>query len=105
MEGSNHIDPALQGFVSRLDNLSDDRDALNGDFREVYDEAREAGYNIKALRQLVRERRMDQDALAALNETLDEYRAKLGGLVDMPLGEAAVAARKKNGRGRRADAA
>lgn len=97
MQGSNQpIDPALQGFVSRLDNLSNDRDALNADFKEVYEEAKEAGYNTKALRQIVRERRMDQDALAALNETLEDYRNKLGGLADMPLGEAAMA--RRNGR-------
>lgn len=96
MLSNQQIDPALQGFVSRLDNLTNNRDALNADFKEVYEEAKEAGYNTKVLRQIVRERRMDQDALAALNETLEDYRSKLGGLADMPLGEAAMA--RRNGR-------
>lgn len=99
MLSSNIIDETLRNYVQRGDNLLDERDANNADMRELKKEVKEAGYSLKAFNIILRERRMDQDTLQALNETLEEYRLKLGMLSGTPLGDAAEAA--SNGRGRR----
>jgi uncharacterized protein (UPF0335 family) len=90
MEGRNDIDTTLESCITRLEHIDERRKELNGEAGEIYTELRDAGYNVKAARRIVSERRMDRDALAALNETLDDYRRKLGMLADTPLGEAAM---------------
>jgi uncharacterized protein (UPF0335 family) len=90
MDGDTRTNVALGAFVGRISNLHDDRDAINGDIREVYAEAKEAGFNVTILREIVREKRMDAEARHARYELLDDYRQQLGMLADTPLGEAAL---------------
>jgi uncharacterized protein (UPF0335 family) len=90
MDGD-HIGSALRSYSVRIESLHDDRDALNADIREVYKEAKEAGFDTTILREIVRERRMDPAARQSRYQLLDEYRHALGMLADLPLGEAAIA--------------
>jgi uncharacterized protein (UPF0335 family) len=90
MDGSNHIDTALRGYVDRIVNLHQDRDAVNGDIREVYGELKDAGFNVTIVRGMVKEQRMDADARQSLYQLQEEYRIKLGLFADTPLGEAAM---------------
>jgi len=89
MDGSYHIDTALRGYVDRIVHLHEDRDAVNGDIREVYGEAKDAGFNVTILRGMVKENRMDPDARNSLYQLQSEYRIKLGMLAGTPLGDAA----------------
>jgi uncharacterized protein (UPF0335 family) len=94
MDGD-HIGSALRSYSNRIESLHDDRDALNGDIREVYKEAKEAGFDTTILREIVRERRMDPAARQSRYQLLDEYRHALGMLADLPLGAAAIEAAAK----------
>jgi uncharacterized protein (UPF0335 family) len=89
MDGSYHIDTALRGYVDRIVNLHQDRDAVNGDIREVYGEAKDAGFNVTILRGMVKENRMEPEARDSLYQLQHEYRIKLGMLAGTPLGDAA----------------
>ena len=80
----------LQRFIDRIEGLEADKRAIVEDIREVYAEAKDAGYTPKVIREIVRERRQDQKKLARHKELLDAYRAELGMLADTPLGEAAT---------------
>jgi uncharacterized protein (UPF0335 family) len=80
---------ALRGYVGRVENLHEQRDALNADIRQVYAEAKDAGFDTTTLREIVREQRMDGEARTARYAMLDQYRRALGMLADTPLGEAA----------------
>jgi uncharacterized protein (UPF0335 family) len=86
----NQFGAALSDYVERLDDIADQRAMLTAKAGEVYREIREAGLNAKAVRRIVQERRMDQDALAAFNDTLDNYREALGDLDGTPLGDASM---------------
>jgi uncharacterized protein (UPF0335 family) len=86
-----NIDTALRGYVDQVIHLHEERDEKNGEIREVYAAAKEAGFDTTILREIVREMRMDPEARAARYETLDDYRAKLGMLDGTPLGEAGAA--------------
>lgn len=81
---------ALRGYVGRVENLHEQRDALNADIRQVYAEAKDAGFDTTTLREIVREQRMDTEARTARYAMLDQYRRALGMLADTPLGEAAM---------------
>lgn len=81
---------ALRSYVSRIVSLHDDRDALNGDIREVYKEAKDGGFDTTTLREVVREQRMESEARHSRYALLDTYRHALGMLADTPLGESAV---------------
>jgi uncharacterized protein (UPF0335 family) len=90
MDGSTHIDTALRGYVDRIVNLHTDRDAVNGDIREVYGELKDAGFNVTIVRGMVKEQRMEPEARDSLYQLQEEYRIKLGLLADTPLGQASI---------------
>jgi len=49
----------LRSFVERIERLEDEKAALAADIREVYSEAKGAGFDIKTLRQVIRLRKLD----------------------------------------------
>ena len=72
---------ALAGYVRRVASLHDDRDELNGDIREVYKEAKDAGIDTTILREIVREHRTDAEARNSRYALLDGYRHEFGSLI------------------------
>jgi uncharacterized protein (UPF0335 family) len=81
----------LAEFVDRADQLWQQRTAINADFRVLHDDVKDAGLDIDTFRQIVREHRMDQDALQSRLALLDQYRRTLGmDFASTPLGEATV---------------
>ena len=68
----------LRSFVDRIERLEDEKAALAADIREVYSEAKGVGFDIRALRQIVRLRKMDQAERREQEELLDLYKRVLG---------------------------
>ncbi|MDP6786867.1 MAG: DUF2312 domain-containing protein [Rhodospirillales bacterium] len=68
----------LRSFVDRIERLEDEKAALAADTREVYSEAKGVGFDIRALRQIVRLRKMDQAERREQEELLDLYKRVLG---------------------------
>lgn len=93
----------LKDYVDRVVRLHEERDQLNADIKEVYEEAKEAGYVPARLREVVREYRLDEETRNDRYTVLAAYRRALGMLADLPLGEAAMerAAKPKPKRGPR----
>lgn len=83
-------DQALRGYVDRVANLIGERQNLNNDIKEIYEEAKEAGFVTKHLRTMVREFLMDRNVRQEQYEILDQYRHAIGLLDGTPLGEAAM---------------
>lgn len=81
---------ALEGYIDRLERLLEERAGLNADMGEIYQEAKDAGYQPKLMREIIRERAMEPDARAERESMLNLYRNQLGMLADLPLGEAAM---------------
>ncbi|HKD57758.1 MAG TPA: hypothetical protein VKD45_09630, partial [Hyphomicrobiaceae bacterium] len=52
----------VPGFVNCSLNPWVDRDALNGDFKELHQEVKDAGYSVSLFRRVVREQRMEPEA-------------------------------------------
>lgn len=67
----------LRSFVERIERLEDEKQALTNDIREIYSEAKGAGFDVKVLRQVVRLRKMDAHDRSQMEAVLDVYKRAL----------------------------
>ncbi len=67
----------LRTFVERIERLEEEKAAITADIREVYSEAKGAGFNAKILRQIVRLRRLDQADRREEEAMLELYKRAL----------------------------
>ncbi|HBN21980.1 MAG TPA: hypothetical protein DD412_01930 [Holosporales bacterium] len=63
----------LRQFIEQVEYLEEQKAALASDTREVFAEAKFAGFDVKVIRQILKMRKMDQDELRELEEVLDVY--------------------------------
>lgn len=68
----------LRSLVERIERLEEERKALVSDIRDVYAEAKSAGFDVKVMRQLVRLRRQEPEAVEEQESLLAIYRRALG---------------------------
>lgn len=80
----------LKAFVERIERLEEEKAKTAGDIKEVYAEAKGAGFIPKVIRAAVKWRREDAAKRAEAEALLEVYLTALGDLADLPLGEAAV---------------
>jgi uncharacterized protein (UPF0335 family) len=77
----NNVKAQLQSIVERIERLEEEKRSTADDIKEVYAEAKGNGFEVKALRRIVRLRRMDQSQKAAHNEVesiVELYMQSLG---------------------------
>ncbi len=67
----------LRSFIDRIERLEEEKQALAADIREVYSEAKGAGFDVKVMRQLIRLRKMDKDDRTQMEEILSVYERAL----------------------------
>jgi uncharacterized protein (UPF0335 family) len=68
----------LKALVERIEKLEEEKKALAEDVREVYGEAKGAGFDVKALRTVVRMRMQDSEERMEQEALIDLYRDALG---------------------------
>jgi uncharacterized protein (UPF0335 family) len=68
----------LKAFVERIERLEEEKRATSDDIRDVYAEAKGTGFDTKALRTIVRLRKLDTDERREQQEVLDTYLHALG---------------------------
>ena len=68
----------LNAFVERIERLEEEKKATSDDIRDVYAEAKGTGFDTKALRAIVRLRKLDTDERREQQEVLDTYLLALG---------------------------
>jgi uncharacterized protein (UPF0335 family) len=76
--GADAADDRLRLFVERIERLEEEKKGLGEDIRDVYSEARSAGYDAKIMRQIVRLRKMNPDDRREMEAVLDVYKNALG---------------------------
>ena len=67
----------LRSFIERVERLEEEKAALAADIKEVYSEAKVTGFDIKAIRMIVRLRKMDQTDRQEQEQILDLYKRAL----------------------------
>jgi uncharacterized protein (UPF0335 family) len=71
----------LKAIVERIERVEAEMKELGEDRSEIYAEAKSNGYDCKALRAIIRERKQDSNKLAEFETILDTYKQALGMLV------------------------
>lgn len=67
----------LKSLIERIERLEEDKKGIQSDIRDIFAEARGAGFNVKVMRQIIKLRKMnaaDRDEEEILLET---YRKEL----------------------------
>jgi len=68
----------LRSLVERIERLEEERKALASDIKDIYAEAKSAGFDVKAIRALVKERKSEPADMEEFLTLLDVYRRALG---------------------------
>ncbi len=68
----------LRWLVERIERLEEEKKSLSDDISEIYSEAKSSGFDIKVLRQVIRQRRIDARELEEQETILDLYKQALG---------------------------
>ena len=68
----------LKSFIERIERLEEEKKGLSEDIRDVFAEAKGNGFDTKAMRQVIKERKIDAAALDEWEAVLDIYRHALG---------------------------
>jgi len=68
----------LRSLVDRIERLEEERKALASDIKDIYAEAKSAGFDVKVLRQLIRIRKQEAAEVEEQETLLDVYRRALG---------------------------
>jgi uncharacterized protein (UPF0335 family) len=87
LDSTETTDPASQGniaadrlrsIIERIERLEEERRALGSDIKDIYSEAKSAGFDVKVLRQLIRIRKQEPADVEEQETLLDVYRRALG---------------------------
>ena len=68
----------LRALIERVEKLNEDRQDITDDIKEVFAEAKGTGFDVTAMRTLIRLRKMDQAERAEREALLDLYKSALG---------------------------
>jgi uncharacterized protein (UPF0335 family) len=68
----------LKAFVERIERLEEEKKTIADDIRDVYAEAKGTGFDVKALRTIVRLRKQDADERKEQEAILETYMHALG---------------------------
>jgi uncharacterized protein (UPF0335 family) len=79
----------LLSIIERIERLEEERKALGDDVKDIYREAKSAGFDAPTIRMLIKHRAEDAAKREEREALLETYLAALGQLVDTPLGKAA----------------
>jgi len=88
--GHNMAADRLRGLVERIERLEEERKNLQSDIKDIYTEAKSAGFDTKVLRMVIASRKKDQSEWEEQQALLETYMKALGQLADTPLGKAAL---------------
>lgn len=79
----------LRSIVERIERLEEEKSGIAADIRDVFAEAKGNGFDVKALRQIVKLRKIEESERDEQEHILDTYRRALGMLPDFDEQEAA----------------
>lgn len=82
MDGSEEVGGVagkrLLSFFERIERLEEEKAAIAEDIKEVYAEAKSAGFEVKIMRRIMKLRKMEPEKREEENELLDLYMSAIG---------------------------
>ena len=67
----------LRSLIERIERLEEEKKALGGDIRDIYAEAKSAGFDVKIMRTIIKLRKMNASDREEQEYLLDTYRNAL----------------------------
>lgn len=68
----------LKSYIERIERLNEEKQAIAEDIKEVFAEAKGMGFDVKAMREVIKLRKMDSDTRAEMESLIDLYRDAVG---------------------------
>ncbi|APT56793.1 DUF2312 domain-containing protein [Roseomonas gilardii subsp. gilardii] len=68
----------LRSIIERVERLEEERKALADDIKDIFGEAKSAGFDVKVIRQIIRQRKQEPAEVEEQETLLDLYRRALG---------------------------
>ncbi|HYZ63118.1 MAG TPA: DUF2312 domain-containing protein [Acetobacteraceae bacterium] len=68
----------LRSLIERIERLEEERKALGGDIKDIYAEAKSAGFDVKVMRQIIAIRKKEPAEVEEQESLLEVYKAALG---------------------------
>lgn len=68
----------LRSIIDRVERLEEERKALGEDIRDVFQEAKSAGFDVKVVKQLIKLRKQEPAEVEEQETLLETYRRALG---------------------------
>lgn len=78
----------LSAYIERVENMNSVIADIQADRRELFKEIKGAGYDVATVRAIVKQRAMDPEKRATMDELMAQYTSALGDFASTPLGEA-----------------
>jgi len=73
----------LKSIIGRVEKLEQEKAGISADIRDVFAEAKGNGFDVKAIRQIIKLRGMDASAREEAENILDTYKHALGMIPDL----------------------
>ena len=73
----------LQSIIERIEKLEEEKSAISADIRDVFSEAKGTGFDAKAMRTIIKLRKMDANERDEQENLVDTYRRALGMLPEL----------------------
>lgn len=70
--------PELRQFIERVERLEEEKKDVSEQIKEVFAEMKGRGFDVKAIRTILRERKQDPNDIAEQEAVIDMYKAALG---------------------------
>lgn len=68
----------LQSYCERIERIEEEKKALQNDIKFIFEEAENRGFDKKALREVLKRRKMDANDARELDFSVDVYKKALG---------------------------
>ncbi|UMM63113.1 DUF2312 domain-containing protein [Aristophania vespae] len=68
----------LRSIIERIERLEEEKKALSGDISDIFAEAKSAGFDIKVIKRIIKERKLEPSEVEEQETLLDIYRRALG---------------------------
>jgi len=68
----------LRSIIERVERLEEERKALAGDIKDIFSEAKSAGFDVKVIKQIIKLRKQEPAEVEEQETLLDIYRRTLG---------------------------
>jgi len=68
----------LRSVIERVERLEEERAALSGDIKDIFSEAKAAGFDVATIKTIIRQRKKEPNEIEEQETLLDVYRHALG---------------------------